>query len=1055
MSNRKIKPVVQTYFEVSNVKHRKAVNPLTFSEKFFYLLKNIFTKQGQPVSLKEVEQLLNHYENNPKGKDFDKCLLKGLYSGGYNTENCIKSAPFLFFDIDVKSLLKGHKKDENKHLFNPDLNNAIFNELKKIAVLVWRSNSGTGIAGILFVPQLSEYLGNKKDLHLSAGKAITDYLSKHLATVTGTDPVSFDNAQSKFRQVRYLANQKGFERTLNPYPYAFSYEVEEKTKELQPAVFSQSGQTISPPVIAYRDKDYKKPFGTIYSQYDEAESILKAMLKSGFSLADSENNTGTQIRVKHKDSDSSTAGVIDTKLNIYFNYSETLGGKTSFTPSGILGIFKFGGNWYKCREYLTGLGYTDKEPTAEQIKEFGTALKEGLAKAQTEAEAGKVIFKYCFDLKTLKAEDKRKFIKDFCPDPKLIRYFKAYLELSEYQIKFDKQLTIESYVSEALPEILKFAEQHPFTIIKAETGKGKTTAFIKDFHTLKPEARILVLEPLTVIIHQSRSEYKNRDIYLTGTSSGNEFKEALKAPLVVATYEQGIKLLSQCKFDFIVVDEAHQLITANSFKRKIIADLTPYLYSGSRVIGLTGTPLPIFKQMGFSLLNVAQRSPKKTPVEVRYSNKDPFAIALSHLLTAKGKTLIRLNNVKTMKAIKKQLIITGVYKKREILILYSDRKIKNSEDFSLLAGEGKFKDSRRLVLTTSVIDEGLSIRQAGFTDVVFIETNYSPRPEPIKQYFARFRNEDPQRRNYLYLRQKNDQTEKNFNPVWAYQNTFALLNNEIDTAGNSDVFSTYNSLFDNDPFYYEDRAVNPFYLAYSVTETLFKTLNCQQFLEFLEVNYSLSCTINEAYTVAPAKSIEADYRANLKRKIAFYWLTEKADVLQVIAHYTQKPEIRKELTAQQRSFSPEFLLFVQENLKDFEKLYQRFQELAGLGVKDPNTILLKDNETLGTEKNYKDSVLLLKMQKTILESTQSGNEKTPKKYILFAKWATEKKEFTYSQMTKQVRGLGVFKNSAYNEKMLFTVLLWFGVEAKRNKKTNIIHAKKGSTDISIYKYNNL
>src|SRR5690606_31519627 len=154
-------------------------------------------------------------------------------------------------------------------------------------------------------------------------------------------------------------------------------------------------------------------------------------------------------------------------------------------------------------------------------------------------------------------------------------------------------------------------------------------------------------------------------------------------------------------------------------------------------------------------------------------------------------------------------------KPSEILILYSKEQIKNSDDYKQLAEKRCFKDKIKLVLTTSLIDEGLSIEQEGFTDVVFIETSYAPRPEPIKQFFARFRNENNERKNYLYLRSKNDQEPKRFNPEWMYNETFRALKNDQTESIDHDVISTYNSIFSNKPYFNDDYTINEFYLAFS------------------------------------------------------------------------------------------------------------------------------------------------------------------------------------------------------------------------------------------------
>src|SRR5699024_10418329 len=158
---------------------------------------------------------------------------------------------------------------ENTHLMQTATNEKIFKELQKIAILCWRSNSGNGIAGVLYVPQLAEYLEPDKDLHLLVGKAITKKISQYLHDKTGINKVSFDPAQSKFRQVRFLAEKKEL-RNLNPRPLKFTYKAEKKIK------YKEAG------VIDYRRPDYKPPSGTIYDQFNNNNDIVKIALDNGF-----------------------------------------------------------------------------------------------------------------------------------------------------------------------------------------------------------------------------------------------------------------------------------------------------------------------------------------------------------------------------------------------------------------------------------------------------------------------------------------------------------------------------------------------------------------------------------------------------------------------------------------------------------------------------------------------------------------------------------------------------------------------------------------------------
>src|SRR5690606_25282959 len=128
----------------------------------------------------------------------------GLYTGYFVGENCTTPVSYLPFDIDVKN---NDKKKENVHLFNALNNDKVFKYLVGKGVIVWRSNSGYGIAGILYVPQMAQYTNETRELHKIVGESITSYLSELIHEATGVDKVEFDPAQSKFRQVRLIAEQ--------------------------------------------------------------------------------------------------------------------------------------------------------------------------------------------------------------------------------------------------------------------------------------------------------------------------------------------------------------------------------------------------------------------------------------------------------------------------------------------------------------------------------------------------------------------------------------------------------------------------------------------------------------------------------------------------------------------------------------------------------------------------------------------------------------------------------------------------------------------------------
>ena len=1025
-----IEPVVCTYYAVSNIEFKQtATGSIDYSIKCFTWLPSVMTPEGmRDISLQEFQPLLNSYEK-PKSKTQSSGVLKGRYSGGFKGENCTQTAPYLFFDVDVANT---EKKKENVHLLDPVKNQTIFVTLQELAVIVWRSNSQNGIAGILYVPQIAEYTNAEKDIHKTVGEAITDFLSDHLYTTTGIR-VDFDPAQSKFRQVRFIAEQHA-ERSLNPSPYEFTYKIEEKIKKTPQGV------------PQYRDKHFRQPEGSIHAQFNESTPIIDVMLRNGFVIT---SQSGSKARVKHPLSESSTTGEVDTKQNIYYNYSQTFGGNTSYTPSKLVCYFDFSGDWKRFNDHLQAKGYEYKEVAKKSRKGATISLKDELLTA-VNGDASKIIFKHCFALQCVTNEIKHNFIKDNCIRPEYRKYFVEYLKLADYTIKYDKRFFIKNYVSEAIADILNYADQHNKVIVRAETGKGKTTAFIQYFHKYRPDARLLILVPLTIIVDQTKKENPFNGVFLTGRSTMDEHAQVRSSNLVVATYEQGIKYLESVHhtFEYIVIDEIHQLLTANSFKRDVIAELTPLLHKGkNKVIGLTGTTSQVFKQIGYKLLDVDVKQPTQTPIEVRHSNTKAFNIALNHLsqLEGKGKILIRLNEIETIKALIAHLVELKLYKENEILLLYSTIQIKDSNDYKHLAHERKFFDRYKLIFTTSLIDEGLSIDQVGFTDVVFIETSYNPRPEPVKQFFARFRNNDTDRRNYLYLRKKINQAPTRFNIEDTYSDTLQALKDNEQTTENKEVLTTYKNLFSNNSYYHSDATINHYYLAYAVTQVLFMQMNVSQFLEYLQNNYNLTFTVNTRFEAEKYKTNESSLKKEIKQQIATLWMQTKEQVLQVLRLHSQDPEIRNGINATQTVVDPDVLTFTVANIKQFERLLQRHNELTRLEVSNPSEHLIKQDEqgvTLQSNDYYRKMLLYYRVEKTFTDPQTYADRKTAQQFLDFAQWCLKEESFDNRAMTNQLQRLGVINYTAFNEAMLFELLRYFDLEVKKNTKTKIIQCTK-------------
>lgn len=983
MSDGKTKAVPQTTLKVE-VSHAKAVKKIDLNKKYFVEVDPYYSDNKKhktngvlaTYSLIDLEERLNTYKRkNGFKKDDNPAILKGIYTKGTKGEYCEKTSPFLFFDIDVKN---DDKKTENIKLFDEVQNIKVYNELEKIALLVWRSNSGLGIAGVLYVPQLVEFDNETRTQHKKVAEGVYTYLSKYLFEKIGI-AIEFDKAQGTFRQIRYLADQRGEIRTLNPEAIQFNY------KATETALKTTSG------VNKYFYKNRLYSYGSIPQQFNEKNNIVEVLQSFNYQIFS--NN-----RVKSPQTTSKNSGeIIDNTL---INYSSTSGNKKVYTPYSFVLEHQYNNDFNRFNDALTQQGYKEKQPDKETLRTSENKLKTHLAKATDKTEIDKLIFEYCFDLRTQSLKNKLEFIKRVNPNPEFKKYFVEYLGLTKNnEILFDEYHEIKNFVSEKFETILNLTDRNKKLLVYAETGTGKTTAIFKHFKEFRPESRCLVLAPLTIIVNQLQKDHQNEAIFLTGESLHNEHREALKSQIVVATYEQGIKHLKGNTFDYVFIDEVHQLITANAYKEETIKEATQNLID-KKIIGLTGTPQQIFKDLGFSLLSLIRAKQKKTNVCLRYWNVSPYKIIINHLRNVKGKVLFKLDDKNTIEQIKAELIKSGNFKENEILVLKSTRKIKNSNDFKTLANERKFKDEVKIVLTTSLINEGLSIEQKEFSDIVFIENSYNPRPEPIKQFFARFRNEDPNRINYLYLKHhKEPKKSSSFNIELNYQTKKKMLLDELKGLDYKEIISSYNDLTDPRAFLYESNQINPFYLAYNVTECFFKSINEVQFKNFLELNYNLKIIEDKAFKTDQNKGLDIDTKDHneakkqLKKKIAEVLLNKFNEVLDVIATSTQNKKLKKNLIARNIEVEPQVYKFVNDKIKDFEYLISKHFEFKKFGISDPKA-LIKETETgitIKPKNELNKELFNVKVKKLMDEPKTETDRKHRNKLITFVIRMREKR----------------------------------------------------------------
>lgn len=868
------------------------------------------------LSLKGIVDYINSLKGTLK-KDEVPALLKGIYNHGTGGVYCEIGADILFYDIDVKDkVVKGKVKKENVHLFDSKTNSDVFDYLKTISIFTARSDSKYGIFGALYVPGLGKYLHGQKDEHKIVGDHIVAELSKLVKTETGIT-VKFDDKQNTFRQIRNIAVQsEHIELNMNPLQVDFT------VKHIDTVT-----STGVPLYVYTNNTGYE---GSIRYQFNCNNSIEDALLNCGFK----QTSTG---RYYHPATSSDSTGQVNLDTNTFYSHSESFG-VGLFTP-------------YDLHVHTQGIA---KEEFNKQLKAQGykhipvekSEIDKAIDRLNHDQNGTEDIYEICFPLRSLSPDDKYDIMDKLDLDYQRMKYVHRYLEIPEMTITYDYKLEIEKYLSESISEIDSIINANQKVCICAGTGYGKTRAFVDYFKGID-DKKAIILAPLQAIASQIGEEYGIP--YLTGDSAPQNHSKAKTTNIFAATYEQAIKHIQSGSYDYIIIDEFHNLLTANEYKEDVISSLYEQLEeTNAKVIGLTGTPSNIIRMLGFKMVQVVKKEPEEMVVIECFTNRKAHFTVINHVLNNPGKSIFRFNNHNDIKSVKQELIENHGHKDRDILVLSSTRAIKKSEAYNKLIKEGMFEDHVKIILATGVIDEGLNIYQDDFENIVYIDANsYYPRPEPIKQFFARIRRPSSKAKYYLYRKFAQKQSIKYCNDE---ENLITVVNSLEKENKEANSYSTYTDIPTNDRFYIKSSGkVNKPHVAYQITQTGFHNYTPSMLDRFL-VNYHIVISRDENFKQKPLNPVfKKTWDLEAKTALKDVWINQKETIYSVIGCESSDPELRKTIDYGAYQWDEEFVEFVYQNIKAIEKYYKYELRFLKLGV-DPDKYIVGEKALASPQK---------------------------------------------------------------------------------------------------------
>ncbi|MDQ8939382.1 DEAD/DEAH box helicase [Acinetobacter baumannii] len=357
--------------------------------------------------------------------------------------------------------------------------------------------------------------------------------------------------------------------------------------------------------------------------------------------------------------------------------------------------------------------------------------------------------------------------------------------------------TLQISIDQYLTSIGIKVELKKSTFLVAPTGAGKTTFTMEE---LKAQFTfVLILVPTQAKVMELQNEYSGKDalkseyLFFCANENPDESLRKFKG-VIVATYDKFEKIIqlmsnSQKKEALLVIDEAHKLYSAGSFRDDALTPVIWHLQKGSipTSLFLTATKTTeLFDQLKIDIdqeIYVKHQNPPVRDIRVTsLTNGDQYtAIAI---IEQKVRELIKSSDSSKGKCSKTIIVRVNSRDKCESFKQYFEQryklncivvhsKTKNQSEVKEVFETQKIPTGVDIVFTTSIMDEAVNLNNPEIEiDSVFI-LGKQAHVEEMVQFIGRLRianvpchiilhtglsrsDQDPEKLHHKHLKRLND-----------------------------------------------------------------------------------------------------------------------------------------------------------------------------------------------------------------------------------------------------------------------------------------------------------
>ena len=226
-----------------------------------------------------------------------------------------------------------------------------------------------------------------------------------------------------------------------------------------------------------------------------------------------------------------------------------------------------------------------------------------------------------------------------------------------------------------------------------------------------------IICPLNALVQQTAATYNIEG--LTGTPKAEQVQKAKEKSIFAINHNALPKVESSFEKLNLFIDESHTIPSGAGYKSRDISKLVQSIDRvGHNKIMLSATPSIYPKLNGYQQINIIQESINTTSIYYQKCEKTKVKV-LKKLIDNRATdqiTVVKIQSKSQLRKIKKVLTSKYGYNENEIILLYSEKHIKQLQHYKQLIISGSntnsFAPSVKVVLCTSFINEGINIYES-------------------------------------------------------------------------------------------------------------------------------------------------------------------------------------------------------------------------------------------------------------------------------------------------------------------------------------------------------